>query len=158
MGPDAMIFVFWMLSFRPTFSLSSFTFIKRLFSSSSLSAIRVVLSAYQTYSFMFKNVTALIWILYLHLKTMLRCKKCYWGTQSQNVTQNWSTNRSSFLRITWKICWRLFGKWKKKKWSNMNIFKYLGHVLKTGALVPPYKSCFIIYTENSHHHHVHTDR
>ena len=46
MGPDAMIFVFWMLSFKPTFSLSSFTFIKRLFSSSSFSAIRVVLSAY----------------------------------------------------------------------------------------------------------------
>ena len=38
MGPDAMIFVFWMLSFNPSFSLSSFTFIKRLFSSS-LSAI-----------------------------------------------------------------------------------------------------------------------
>ena len=35
-----------MLSFTPTFSLSSFTFIKRLFSSSSLSAIRVVSSAY----------------------------------------------------------------------------------------------------------------
>ena len=35
-----------MLSFKPTFLLSSFTFIKRLFSSSSLSAIRVVLSAY----------------------------------------------------------------------------------------------------------------
>ena len=32
MGPDAMILVFWMLSFHPTFSLSSFTFIKRLFS------------------------------------------------------------------------------------------------------------------------------
>ena len=41
-----MIFVFSMLSFKPTFSLSSFTFIKRLFSSSSLSAIRVVSSAY----------------------------------------------------------------------------------------------------------------
>ena len=40
----AMILVFWMLSFKPTFSLSSFTFIKRLFSSS-LSAIRVVSSA-----------------------------------------------------------------------------------------------------------------
>ena len=39
MGPDAMIF-FWTLSFKPTFPLS-FTFIKRLFSSS-LSAIRVV--------------------------------------------------------------------------------------------------------------------
>ena len=30
-GPAAMILVFWMLSFKPTFSLSSFTFIKRLF-------------------------------------------------------------------------------------------------------------------------------
>ena len=35
-----------MLSFKPTFSLSSFTFIQRLFSSSSLSVIRVVSSAY----------------------------------------------------------------------------------------------------------------
>ena len=40
-----VIFIFWMLSFKPAFSLSSFTFIKRLFSSS-LSAIRVVSSAY----------------------------------------------------------------------------------------------------------------
>jgi len=38
MGPDAMILVFWMLSFKPTFSLSSITLLKRLFSSSSLSA------------------------------------------------------------------------------------------------------------------------
>ena len=45
MGPDAMILVFWMLSFKPTFSLS-FTLIKRLFSSSLLSAIRMVSSAY----------------------------------------------------------------------------------------------------------------
>ena len=35
-----------MLSFKPTFSFSSFVLIKRLFSSSSLSAIRVVSSAY----------------------------------------------------------------------------------------------------------------
>src|SRR5574341_1452715 len=35
-----------MLSFKPTFSFSSFTFIKRLFSFSSLSAISVVSSAY----------------------------------------------------------------------------------------------------------------
>ena len=40
MGPDAMIFIFWMLSFKSAFSLSSFSFIKRLFSSSSLSALR----------------------------------------------------------------------------------------------------------------------
>ena len=46
MGPNAMILVFWMLSFKLAFSLSSFILIKRLFSSSSLSAIRVVSSAY----------------------------------------------------------------------------------------------------------------
>ena len=45
MGLDAMILVFWMLSFKPTYSLSSFSFIKRLFSSS-FSAIRLVSSAY----------------------------------------------------------------------------------------------------------------
>ena len=46
MGLDAMIFIFCMLSFKPAFSLSSFTFIKRLFSSSLLSAIRVVSPAF----------------------------------------------------------------------------------------------------------------
>ena len=46
MRPDAMILVFWKLSFTPSFSLSSFNFIKRLFSSSSLSAIRVMSSEY----------------------------------------------------------------------------------------------------------------
>ena len=45
MRPDAMILVFWMLSFNPAFSLSSYTFM-RLFSSSSLSAIRVVSFVY----------------------------------------------------------------------------------------------------------------
>src|SRR5574341_234914 len=46
MGPDAMILVFRMLSFKPTFLLFSSTFIKRLLSSSSFSAVRVVSSAY----------------------------------------------------------------------------------------------------------------
>ena len=46
MGLDAMILVFWKLSFKPAFSLFSFTFIKRFFSSSSLYAIRVVSSVY----------------------------------------------------------------------------------------------------------------
>ena len=45
MGLDAMILVFWMLSYKSIFSLSSFTFIKRFFSFS-LSAIRMVSSAY----------------------------------------------------------------------------------------------------------------
>ena len=47
MRSDAMILVFWVLSFKLSFSTSSFTFSKRLFSSSSLSAIRMVSSAYQ---------------------------------------------------------------------------------------------------------------
>ena len=46
MGPDDMIFIFWMLSFKTTFSFFSFTFIKRLFSSSSISAIRIVSFVY----------------------------------------------------------------------------------------------------------------
>ena len=46
MGLDTMIFIFWRLSFKPGFSLSPFTFIKRLFSSSLLSAFWVVSSAY----------------------------------------------------------------------------------------------------------------
>ena len=45
-GLDAMILVFCMLSFKPGFSLSSFTSIENLFSSSYLFAIRVVSSAY----------------------------------------------------------------------------------------------------------------
>ena len=40
MGPNTTILVFWMLTFKPDFSLPSFTLIKRLSSSSLLSAIR----------------------------------------------------------------------------------------------------------------------
>ena len=46
MGPDAMIQVFGMLSFKTTFSHFSSTFIKRLLSYSWLSARTVVSSAY----------------------------------------------------------------------------------------------------------------
>ena len=45
-GSDAMILIFLILSFKPPFLFSSFTFIKRLYSFSLLSAIRVVSSAY----------------------------------------------------------------------------------------------------------------
>ena len=45
MGLDAMIFVFWILSFKPAFTLSFFTCIKRCFSSL-LFAVRVVSSAH----------------------------------------------------------------------------------------------------------------
>ena len=46
MGLDAVIFSFLNVEFKPTFPLSSSTFIKRHFSSSSLSAIRMVSTVY----------------------------------------------------------------------------------------------------------------
>ena len=46
MGLDAMILVSWMLSFKPTLSLHSFTFIKRSCSSFAISTIMVVSSSY----------------------------------------------------------------------------------------------------------------
>ena len=41
MGPDAMILVFLNVEFETSFSLSSFTFIKKLFSFSLLSATKI---------------------------------------------------------------------------------------------------------------------
>ena len=45
-GPDTMMLGFWMLSFKPAFSLLFHFHQRRLFSSSSLSSLRVVSSAY----------------------------------------------------------------------------------------------------------------
>ena len=46
MGPDAMILVFWMLSFKPTFFILLFHFYQEALNSSSLSTIRVVSSVH----------------------------------------------------------------------------------------------------------------
>ena len=61
---------FWMLSFKPAFSRSFFTFIKRLFSSSSLSAIRVssdtavtFLRVLISYRYILKYILKHLWIL-----------------------------------------------------------------------------------------------
>ena len=43
MGLGAMIFIFWMLSFKKVFLLSSFTLIKRLFNSSLLSTMSSII-------------------------------------------------------------------------------------------------------------------
>ena len=56
MGAEAMILVLPKLSFKPSLSLYSFTFIKRLFSSSSLSAFRVVSSAYMMLLILFQAI------------------------------------------------------------------------------------------------------
>ena len=89
MGSDAMILVFWMLSLKPTVSLSSFTFIKRLFSSSSLSAIRMVSSA---------NLRLLIFLLAILIPAyassspafLMMNSACKLNTQGDNI-QPWCT-------------------------------------------------------------------
>ena len=80
MGLDAMILVFWMLSFKPTFSLSFFTFIKRLFSSS-LSAIRVVSSVYLKLSCLSRVwLFAIPWtVAYQALLPMEFSRQEYWS-------------------------------------------------------------------------------
>ena len=61
MRPDVMSLAFWMLIFKPTFSLFSFTFIKRLFSSSSLPAIRVVSCAYLRLLIFLPTILTPVW-------------------------------------------------------------------------------------------------
>ena len=63
MGLDVMILVFWMLSFKPAFSLSSLTLIKKLFSSSLLFAIRVVSSAYLRLLISPGNLDSSLWVV-----------------------------------------------------------------------------------------------
>ena len=89
MGLDAMILGFWMLSFKPAFSLSSFTFIKRLFSSSSLYAIRVVSSAYLRLLIFLPAILIPAWasssLAFLMMYSAYKLNK-----QSDNI-QPWST-------------------------------------------------------------------
>ena len=59
MGLDVMILVFWMLSFKPTFSLSSFTFIKRLFSIINYNTLLIINYIYNNYI----TINLIIWIL-----------------------------------------------------------------------------------------------
>ena len=93
MEPDAMILVFWMLSFKPLFSLSSFTFIKRLFSSSSLSAIRVVSSAY---------LRLLIFLLAILIPAYASSSPAFLMMYSAYITDEKASNFSpvSTMRIT----------------------------------------------------------
>ena len=89
MGPDAMTFIFWMLSFKPTFSLSSFTFIKRLFSSSSLSAVRVV-------SFYSGMRDSNVW------------DGGYSISLQRNSDPEWTNNRSKKIAFVWRTeIWRI---------------------------------------------------
>ena len=89
MGPDAMILVFWMLTFMSFKLFHSFTFIKRLFSYFSLSAISVVSSAY---------LRLLIFLPAILFPTcassspavLMMCSACKLNKQGDNI-QPWCT-------------------------------------------------------------------
>ena len=73
MGPDAMILVFWMLSFKPAFSLSSFTFIKKLFSSKYYKSNNIFLSTTHQITHI-----SLKWkIIYISLLTVTCVALCF---------------------------------------------------------------------------------
>ena len=77
MGLDTMILLFWMLTFKPTFSFSSFTLIQRLFSSSSLSAIRVVSFAYLKLLLFFILFCPLLLLPHFSLSTVIFSFPCF---------------------------------------------------------------------------------
>ena len=87
-GPGVMNLVLWMLSFKPAFSCSSFTFIKGLFSSSLLSAIRVVSSAYLLLIFL-----PVVLILACHLSNPAFHRICsaYKLNKQSDKKQSWHT-------------------------------------------------------------------
>ena len=82
---DQIILTFWMLSFKPTFSLCSFTFIKRLCSFSLLSAIRMVSSTY---------LSLLIFLLEILIPV---CASCWWLLDMSTVEEQKQTTRYFIL-------------------------------------------------------------
>ena len=93
MRPDAMIYIFWMWNFKSAFSLSSFLFIKKLFSSSSLSAIRVTSS---TYLRLFISACASSSLVFSMTYSAYKLNK-----QGDNI-QPWCTPFPIWERIKWR--------------------------------------------------------
>ena len=121
MGPDAIIFVFWMLSFKKTFSLSHFTFIKRLFSSSSLSAIRMVSSAYAAAAKSLQSCPTLCDPIdgsppASPVPGILQARTLEWVSISFSSAWKWkvkvnSLSRVQLLATPWTLPTRLFHPW-----------------------------------------------
>ena len=125
MRPDVLILVFWMLSFKPSLSLSSFTFIKSLFSSSLLSVARVVSSAYlrlliflpqSWFQLVLHPVWHFTWCT-LHISYIIRVTVysldvlfSQWEDDPSKwyfwfVVCLWGTQVAWWLR-EWRICWK----------------------------------------------------
>ena len=91
MGRNAIIFVFWILSFKPIFSHSSFTFIKRLFSSSSLFAIRVVSSVYLRLLIFLSEIFISTFLIFISSLAFYMLYPAYKLNKQGDNTQPWHT-------------------------------------------------------------------
>ena len=94
----------WMLGFKPAFSLTSFTIIKRLFNSSLLSAIRVVSPAYLKL-LIFLPQTLIPAYASSSLAFCMMCSAYKLNKQDDNI-QPWCTPFSIFFSFVF-ISWRL---------------------------------------------------
>ena len=126
MGLDAMILVFCMLHFKPTFSLSSFTFIKRLFSSSLLSAIRVVSPAYLLGRKAMTNLESLLKSRDITLPTKVHLVKGMVFPGVMYGCESWTIKKAEGRRIdAFELqCWRRLLRvlWTARR-SNQSILK-----------------------------------
>ena len=65
MGLNAMVLVFWMLNFKPAFSLSSFIFIKSLFNYILLSAVCGFICISEVVDISFDSLDSSFWLIQL---------------------------------------------------------------------------------------------
>ena len=93
MGLDAVTLAFWMLNFKPAFSLSCFIFMKKLFSSSSLYAKSVVPSAY---------LRLLIFLLAILTPACASSSPAFCMMYSEYLEKEMATHSSI---LAWKIPW-----------------------------------------------------
>ena len=134
MGPDAMILVLWMLSFKPTFSLSPFPFIKRLFSVSLISGIRVVSSAYLRLLIFLPAVLIPAWAS--ASPTFHNMYSAYKLIKHSDNKQSWHTffpiwNQSVVpCPVLTVACWPAYRfLWRQVRWSGIPISLSIFHNL-----------------------------
>ena len=143
MGLYIMILVFWMLSFKPTFSVSSFTSIKRLFSSS-LSAIRMVASAFLR---LLIFLPAILFHLVLHSAQHSVWCTLHRSSISRVATRSFDTLLSQFGTKPWDFGNLIFGSFAFSK-SNLIIWTFMVHVLLKPGL-ENFEHFFLIVCEMS---------
>ena len=113
MGLDAMILVFWMLSFKPAFKPFSFTLINRLFSSCLLQLYRYILSFFFRFFSHIGEHRVLSGegngtpLQYSCLENPMD-GGAWWAAVHgvARVGQDWSTSLSLFTFVHWRRKWQ----------------------------------------------------